>query len=123
MVQPRIYEALALQATVENQVETATHYLAQAQGLRESVLSYVLQGKHAELKGDLDGASDAYSEAFYMDTSLETYLLCENLVFHSNLKSIDYAMYARCILRWFVYCNARLRSISSLYPQMTWNDW
>ncbi|CSC59854.1 Uncharacterised protein [Vibrio cholerae] len=30
---------------------------------------------------------------------------------------------ARCILRWFVYCNARLRSISSLYPQMTWNDW
>lgn len=98
VVQPRIYEALALQATVENQVEAATRYLAQAQGLRESVLSYVLQGKHAELKGDLDGASDAYSEAFYMDTSLETYLLCENLVFHSNLKSIDYAMYARCIL-------------------------
>lgn len=93
VVQPRIYEALALQATVENQVEAATRYLAQAQGLRESVLSYVLQGKHAELKGDLDGASDAYSEAFYMDTSLETYLLCENLVFHSNLKSIDYAMY------------------------------
>lgn len=31
VVQPRIYEALALQATVENQVETATHYLAQAQ--------------------------------------------------------------------------------------------
>ncbi|WP_337237130.1 hypothetical protein, partial [Salmonella enterica] len=34
VVQPRIYEALALQATVENQVEAATHYLAQAQGLR-----------------------------------------------------------------------------------------
>ncbi|EEY46463.1 lysine decarboxylation/transport transcriptional activator CadC [Vibrio mimicus] len=93
VVQPRIYEALALQATVDGQLERAADYLVQAQALRESVLSYVLQGKHAELKGDLDGASDAYSEAFYMDTSLETYLLCENLVFHSNLKSIDYAMY------------------------------
>ncbi|POB66017.1 transcriptional regulator CadC, partial [Vibrio vulnificus] len=93
VVQPRIYEALALQATVDEDLPSAERYLAKAQQLRESVLSYVLQGKHAELRGDLDGASDGYSEAFYMDTSLETYLLCERLVFQSNLKSIDYAMY------------------------------
>ncbi|EID0059751.1 lysine decarboxylation/transport transcriptional activator CadC [Vibrio vulnificus] len=93
VVQPRIYEALALEATVDEDLPSAERYLAKAQQLRESVLSYVLQGKHAELRGDLDGASDGYSEAFYMDTSLETYLLCERLVFQSNLKSIDYAMY------------------------------
>ncbi|ENR2165946.1 lysine decarboxylation/transport transcriptional activator CadC [Vibrio vulnificus] len=92
-VQPRVYEALALQTTMDGKIAEAEQYLSQARQFRESVLSYVLQGKHAELCGDRNSASDAYSEAFYMDTSLETYLLCERLVFPSNLKSIDYALY------------------------------
>ncbi len=92
-VQPRIYEALALHETIIGDMALAKRHLGQALRLRDSVLSYVIRGKHAELDGDLDLASESYSEAFYIDTSVETYLLCENLVFPSNMKAIDYAMY------------------------------
>ncbi|MFC5076275.1 Transcriptional activator CadC [Vibrio thalassae] len=92
-IQPRIYEALALHETMQGDQEQAAAYLNQALQLRDSVLAYVIKGKHAELSGDVDSASEAYSEAFYIDTSVETYLLCENLIFYSNLKQIDYAMY------------------------------
>ncbi|ELB2803028.1 lysine decarboxylation/transport transcriptional activator CadC [Vibrio alginolyticus] len=92
-IQPRIYEALALHETIIGDMALAKRYLGQALRLRDSVLSYVIRGKHAELDGDLDLASESYSEAFYIDTSVETYLLCENLVFPSNMKAIDYAMY------------------------------
>ncbi|HCZ9282208.1 TPA: lysine decarboxylation/transport transcriptional activator CadC [Vibrio alginolyticus] len=92
-IQPRIYEALALHETIIGGMALAKRHLGQALRLRDSVLSYVIRGKHAELDGDLDLASESYSEAFYIDTSVETYLLCENLVFPSNMKAIDYAMY------------------------------
>ncbi len=92
-IQPRIYEALALHETIIGDMALAKRHLEQALRLRDSVLSYVIRGKHAELDGDLDLASESYSEAFYIDTSVETYLLCENLVFPSNMKAIDYAMY------------------------------
>ncbi|WP_330944763.1 lysine decarboxylation/transport transcriptional activator CadC [Vibrio diabolicus] len=92
-IQPRIYEALALHETIIGDMASAKQHLGQALRLRDSVLSYVIRGKHAELDGDLDLASESYSEAFYIDTSVETYLLCENLVFPSNMKAIDYAMY------------------------------
>ncbi|MGR5274847.1 lysine decarboxylation/transport transcriptional activator CadC [Vibrio alginolyticus] len=92
-IQPRIYEALALHETIAGDMASAKQHLGQALRLRDSVLSYVIRGKHAELDGDLDLASESYSEAFYIDTSVETYLLCENLVFPSNMKAIDYAMY------------------------------
>ncbi|MDF2155867.1 lysine decarboxylation/transport transcriptional activator CadC [Vibrio sp. CAU 1672] len=92
-IQPRIYEALALQKTITGDVGSAKQYLTLALQMRDSVLSYVIRGKHAELDGDLDLASESYNEAFYIDTSVETYLLCENLVFLSNIKAIDYAMY------------------------------
>ncbi|WP_438452013.1 lysine decarboxylation/transport transcriptional activator CadC [Vibrio alginolyticus] len=92
-IQPRIYEALALHETIIGDTALAKRHLGQALRLRDSVLSYVIRGKHAELDGDLDLASESYSEAFYIDTSVETYLLCENLVFPSNMKAIDYAMY------------------------------
>ncbi|KGR32681.1 DNA-binding transcriptional activator CadC [Vibrio campbellii] len=92
-IQPRIYEALALNETIAGDIDLAKQHLNQALEIRDSVLSYVIRGKHAELDGDLDWASESYSEAFYIDTSVETYLLCENLVFPSNMKAIDYAMY------------------------------
>ncbi|WP_182039747.1 lysine decarboxylation/transport transcriptional activator CadC [Vibrio alginolyticus] len=92
-IQPRIYEALALHETIIGDMALAKRHLGQALRLRDSVLSYVIRGKHAEMDGDLDLASESYSEAFYIDTSVETYLLCENLVFPSNMKAIDYAMY------------------------------
>lgn len=92
-IQPRIYEALSLHETMMGDQEQAAAYLNQALQLRDSVLAYIIKGKHAELSGDVDSASEAYSEAFYIDTSVETYLLCENLIFYSNLKQIDHAMY------------------------------
>ncbi|KOO16111.1 XRE family transcriptional regulator [Vibrio xuii] len=92
-VQPRTYEALALHATLSNHMDVAKRYLDQALAMRDSTLSYILLGKHAELMGDLDQASEAYSEAFYIDTAIETYMLCENLIFYTNLKSLDYALY------------------------------
>ncbi|MCW8346251.1 lysine decarboxylation/transport transcriptional activator CadC [Vibrio sp. ZSDZ65] len=92
-IQPRIYEALSLHETMLGEQAKAQAHLKQALKIRDSVLAYVIKGKHAELAGDLDNASEAYSEAFYIDTSVETYLLCENLVFSSNLKQIDHAMY------------------------------
>ncbi len=92
-IQPRIYEALALHETMQGDQEQAAAYLNQALQLRDSVLAYIIKGKHAELSGDVDSASEAYSEAFYIDTSVETYLLCENLIFYNNLKQIDHAMY------------------------------
>jgi len=92
-VQPRVYEALALSETLKGNNFAASDYLHRALSMRQSVLSFILQGKQAELSGELELASEAYSQAFYIDTSLETYKLCENLAFNSNLKSIDYAMY------------------------------
>ncbi|EKO3578397.1 lysine decarboxylation/transport transcriptional activator CadC [Vibrio metschnikovii] len=91
--QPRIFEALALHEIIRDNPLRADAYLQQALSVRESVFGNVLLGKLAELQGDTERASEAYSEAFYMDISLETYLLCENLAFYSNLKSIDYALY------------------------------
>ncbi|ASU23295.1 transcriptional regulator CadC [Vibrio qinghaiensis] len=91
--QPRIFEALALHETMRDNTPQANHYLQKVLAERESVLAYVLLGKLAELQGDRERASEAYSEAFYIDTSMETYMLCENLAFYSNLKSIDYALY------------------------------
>ncbi|MDE1237391.1 lysine decarboxylation/transport transcriptional activator CadC [Vibrio aestuarianus] len=89
----RVYEALALHEMVSDNPDKAQVYLQLSLEKRSSVLSYVLLGKLSELKGDRERASDAYSEAFYMNTSMETYMLCENLAFYSNLKSIDYALY------------------------------
>ncbi|MGP8309200.1 lysine decarboxylation/transport transcriptional activator CadC [Vibrio sp. YIC-376] len=85
-MQPRIYEALALHETVFGELAKAKRYLAQALKLRESVLSYVIRGKHAELDGNRKLADESYRDALYIDTSLETYLLCENLVFTSELE-------------------------------------
>ncbi|WP_072671300.1 lysine decarboxylation/transport transcriptional activator CadC [Vibrio injensis] len=91
--QPRIFEALALHEIIRDNPQQANRYLQEALSRRESVFGHVLQGKLAELQGDSESASEAYSEAFYGDISLETYMLCENLAFYSNLKSIDYALY------------------------------
>lgn len=91
--QPRVYEALALHEVMSGQLSQANRDLNRALAQRDSVLAYVIQGKLAELNGELDKAGESYSEAFYIDTSMETYLLCQNLMFSSDLKAIDYAMY------------------------------
>ncbi|OLQ91052.1 transcriptional regulator CadC [Vibrio ponticus] len=92
-VQPRIYEALALYEMLNNNLDKAHRHLTQAMEMRDSAMAYVLLGKYSELTGDLDRASEAYSEAFYIDTSMETYMLCENLLFYTNLKSLDHSLY------------------------------
>jgi len=92
-VQPRLYEALALHEMLSNNLEEGKQHLDNALQVRDSAMAYVLLGKYSELVGDLDSASEAYSEAFYIDTSIETYMLCENLMFYTNLKSLDYSLY------------------------------
>lgn len=93
-IQPtRIYEALAMNAIKQDEKEEAQKYLNLAFQRRESAFSFILQGKLAELNGNLEQAGDAYSRAFYMDTSLETYTLSENLVFYSDLETVAYFMY------------------------------
>ncbi|PQJ89928.1 lysine decarboxylation/transport transcriptional activator CadC [Aliivibrio sifiae] len=89
----RIYEALAMNAIKQDEKEKAQQYLDLAFERRESTLSYILQGKLAELNGNLDQAGDAYSRAFFMDTSLETYMLSENIAFYSDLETVAYFMY------------------------------
>ncbi|WP_375321127.1 lysine decarboxylation/transport transcriptional activator CadC [Aliivibrio logei] len=89
----RIYEALAMNAIKQDEKEKAQQYLDLAFERRESALSYILQGKLAELNGNLDQAGDAYSRAFFMDTSLETYMLSENIAFYSDLETVAYFMY------------------------------
>lgn len=54
-IQPRIYEALALHETIAGDIDLAKQHLNQALEVRDSVLSYVIRGKHAELDGDLIG--------------------------------------------------------------------
>jgi transcriptional activator of cad operon len=89
----RIYEALAMNAIKQDDKEAAQKYLTHAFARRESAFSYILEGKLAELNGNLDKAGDAYSRAFFMDTSLETYMLSENLAFYSDLETVAYFMY------------------------------
>ena len=89
----RIYEALAMNAIKQDNKEAAQHYLSLAFKRRESAFSYILEGKLEELNGNLDLAGDAYSRAFFMDTSLETYMLSENLAFYSDLETVAYFMY------------------------------
>ncbi|MUJ25896.1 lysine decarboxylation/transport transcriptional activator CadC [Aliivibrio fischeri] len=89
----RIYEALAMIAIKQDNKEDARAYLNLAFKNRESAFSYILEGKLAELDGDLDQAGESYSKAFFMDTSLETYMLAENLAFYSDLETVAYFMY------------------------------
>ena len=89
----RVYEAFALLAMHTGETAQAKVHLAQAGLLRKSTLFYVIQGKFAELDGDLNLAGDSYTQAFYIDTSLETYKLCQNLDFYSNIETIAHFMY------------------------------
>ncbi|WP_028864715.1 lysine decarboxylation/transport transcriptional activator CadC [Psychromonas aquimarina] len=90
----REYEAFALQALQKGDIQKANHFIALAGKERRSPLYYIILGKLAELRGDLDSAGDAYTQAFYIDASLETYQLCLNLAFHSNLDVIAWFMHS-----------------------------
>jgi transcriptional activator of cad operon len=84
----RVYEAFALQAIQNDRVIEAKRFITIAGKYRRSALYYILQGKLAELDGDLDRAGDAYTQAFYIDTSVETFKLSQNLAFYSNIETI-----------------------------------
>jgi transcriptional activator of cad operon len=84
----RVYEAFALQAIQNDRVIEAKHFITIAGKYRRSALYFILQGKLAELDGDLDRAGDAYTQAFYIDTSIETFKLSQNLAFYSNIETI-----------------------------------
>ncbi|MDX2320336.1 MAG: lysine decarboxylation/transport transcriptional activator CadC [Moritella sp.] len=89
----REYEALALQALLKGNETKANNLIQLAGEDRRSSMYYIILGKLAELSGNLDSAGDAYTQAFYIDTSIETYQLSSNLAFHSNLETIAIFMH------------------------------
>jgi transcriptional activator of cad operon len=86
-------EALTLQAILNNQPQQASQLLAQAASRGRSVLYYILQGKLAELDGRPEAAGDAYSQAFLMEATEQTYLLCQRLGFYSNMETLTPALF------------------------------
>jgi len=89
----REYEAFALQALLKGEESKANRLIQLAGKDRRSSLYYIITGKLSELSGNLDSAGDAYTQAFYIDTSIETYQLSSNLAFHSNLEAIAIFMH------------------------------
>lgn len=84
----REYEAFALQSLLNGDALKANSLIKLAGETRRSALYYIIVGKLAELSGDLNSAGDAYTQAFYIDTSLEVYQLSSSLAFRSNLDAI-----------------------------------
>ena len=89
----RVWEALTLQAILGGQPQQAGYLLAQAASRGRSVLYYILQGKLAELAGRPEAAGDAYSQAFLMEATEQTYLLCQQLGFYSNMETLTPALF------------------------------
>ena len=84
----RVWEALTLQAILAGQQQEANRLLAQAASRGRTVLYHILRGKLAELDGRPDVAGDAYSQAFLMEATEQTYLLCQRLGFYSNMETL-----------------------------------
>lgn len=93
-VAPRVYEALSLKAILDNDIEQAKSYIDLAGKSRRSALYYIILGKVAELEGFSDIAGDAYTQAFFIDTSIETYRLTQNIAFYSDLETVARFMYS-----------------------------
>ncbi|WP_421242025.1 lysine decarboxylation/transport transcriptional activator CadC [Aeromonas enteropelogenes] len=89
----RVWEALSLRAILNGQQQQAGELLVQAAGRGRSVLYYILQGKLAELDGRPEAAGDAYSHAFLMEATEQTYLLCQQLGFYSNMETLTPALF------------------------------
>ncbi|MBW3804592.1 CadC family transcriptional regulator [Aeromonas jandaei] len=89
----RVWEALALQAVLNSEQQQANYLLDQAAKRGRSVLYYILQGKLAELDGRPEQAGDAYSQAFLMEATEQTYLLCQQLGFYSNMETLTPALF------------------------------
>lgn len=83
---PEYWDAIALQALIhgkETTVRTALNHSHQLLGDYTS-LGYIILGKLSE-KTHPVMASEAFSQAYYLDRSERTYLLCQSLVHHSEL--------------------------------------
>ncbi|MFQ1929502.1 lysine decarboxylation/transport transcriptional activator CadC [Aeromonas veronii] len=89
----RVWEALALQAVLNSEQQQANYLLEKAASRGRSVLYYILQGKLAELDGRPEEAGDAYSQAFLMEATEQTYLLCQQLGFYSNMETLTPALF------------------------------
>ncbi|MGY3902836.1 lysine decarboxylation/transport transcriptional activator CadC [Aeromonas lusitana] len=89
----RVWEALTLQAILGGQQQEANRLLAQAAGRGRTVLYHILKGKLAELDGRPEVAGDAYSQAFLMEATEQTYLLCQRLGFYSNMETLAPALF------------------------------
>ena len=93
MMPARVWEALSLQAVLSGQQREANRLLAQAASRGRSVLYHILLGKLAELDGRPEAAGDAYSQAFLMEATEQTYLLCQRLGFYSNMETLTPALF------------------------------
>ncbi|MFB2864024.1 lysine decarboxylation/transport transcriptional activator CadC [Aeromonas sp. MdU4] len=93
MLPARVWEALTLQAILNSQQQQADYLLEKTASRGRSVLYYILQGKLAELDGRPEAAGDAYSQAFLMEATEQTYLLCQQLGFYSNMETLAPALF------------------------------
>ena len=57
------------------------------------MLYYILQRNLAEVDGRPEEAEDAYSQAYLMEATEQTYLLCQQLGFYSNMESLTPALF------------------------------
>lgn len=89
----RVWEALTLQAILNGQPQEAQRLLARAAERGRTVLYHILRGKLAELDGRPEAAGDAYSQAFLMEATEQTYLLCQRLGFYSNMETLAPALF------------------------------
>ncbi|MGL5288761.1 MAG: lysine decarboxylation/transport transcriptional activator CadC, partial [Aeromonas sp.] len=48
----------------------------------------------AELDGRTEAAGDAYSQAFLIEATEQTYLLCQQLGFYSNMETLTPALFS-----------------------------
>ncbi|MGL5451551.1 MAG: lysine decarboxylation/transport transcriptional activator CadC [Aeromonas sp.] len=90
----RVWEALTLQAILHGKPQEANELLQQAASRGRSALYYILEGKLAELDGRTEAAGDAYSQAFLIEATEQTYLLCQQLGFYSNMETLTPALFS-----------------------------
>ncbi|MCL2915464.1 winged helix-turn-helix domain-containing protein [Shewanella corallii] len=83
---PEYWDAIALQALIHGKDTTVRTALAHSHQLLGDYtsLGYIILGKLSE-KTHPVMASEAFSQAYYLDRSERTYLLCQSLVHHSEL--------------------------------------
>ncbi|WP_413525503.1 winged helix-turn-helix domain-containing protein [Photobacterium phosphoreum] len=86
-----IYDALALNELYQGNLAASYHYLslAKSQSQQNTAFRYILLGKISELTHKNQQANEYYSMALYLSPDQETRILCEKLVFISQINTTE----------------------------------